>query len=316
MWRRLTSVLAACVLVVGGLSADDVASERTYATGWKQPADLDAMKAAKAIEQGLAHYPISFPASFDWSERHVVPPVEDQGNCGSCWCFAGTGISTMSAIKAGWGKADGSFRLAEQYVLDCGQNGGCSGDDHSSVFKMAVGKGLPASYGPYVAHRAACKQGSDFIRFKTWGYCDPKASGPASVESIKAALLAHGPVSTTIAADNRLASFSGQGVFDGHSHSLNHQVIITGWADDKQAWRMRNSWSQKWADGGYAWIKWGANDIGTDAAWIDADAAPHPEGPVFDWLACLWHCVRAFVVGLVVAGLAYVVWVVYQKLKP
>ena len=59
-----------------------------------------------------------------------------------------------------------------------------------------------------------------------------------------------------------------------------HAIVIVGWDDNKRAWRIKNSWGTGWGEGGYAWIKYGANLIGHDTAWMQAAdelfAAPPP----------------------------------------
>jgi len=48
-----------------------------------------------------------------------MPPVKDQGNCGSCWAFA-----AVSAIEGTIGARDGVAppRLSEQQSVDCTRN--------------------------------------------------------------------------------------------------------------------------------------------------------------------------------------------------
>jgi len=191
----------------------------------------------------------------------------------------------MGFVKAGYAKADGSFRLSEQYVLDCGRNGGCNGDDHSTVFDMALSKGLPttAEYGPYKARAGNCKPATKFYQLRGWGYCEPNARGPATVQSIKDAMASKGPIGVAVAADSAFMNIRPGTVFKGTgSRNINHEVILVGWDDDKGAWKLRNSWGTGWADEGYCWIAYGANEVGTDAAWVDVtpnDPPPPPPTP-------------------------------------
>ena len=39
----------------------------------------------------------SIPASIDWRTEGAVNPIQDQGNCGSCWAF-----SAVGAMESGW----------------------------------------------------------------------------------------------------------------------------------------------------------------------------------------------------------------------
>jgi C1A family cysteine protease len=285
--RRFLLLAPAMLLgIVFGLArADDDEpkgdGEKVYATGRVVPADMEERKVRAAERNAGYHFPRATAATLDWTELGIVPPVVNQGNCGSCWDFAGCGTCSISAIRAGHGKADGSYRLSEQFVLDCSRNGGCNGDDHSTVFDLALKTGLPlaAEYGPYKARAGACGKATHFQKIKGWGYCEPGARGPASVQSIKDAMSSKGPISVAIAADSRFMNVKAGSVFDGRAANINHEVILVGWDDAKGAWKLRNSWGTGWADQGYCWIKYGANNVGVDAAWVDTVAIDPPSPP-------------------------------------
>jgi len=133
-----------------------------HGLGFVKPKGLPAIHEACKKRNGsiIAKLPKVMLAKFDCREKGWVPPIVDQGQCGSCWDFAGAGVCTMAFIRAGLHPADGSFRLSEQYVLDCLRSGGCEGDDYSTVFDACHGTGLPntLAYGPYTSDdRQACK---------------------------------------------------------------------------------------------------------------------------------------------------------------
>ena len=61
------------------------------------------------------------------------------------------------------------------------------------------------------------------------------------------------------------------GVFNEKTEGkVGHVVLLIGWDDDRQAWLVKNSWGEKWGEKGFGWIKYGSNNIGQFAAWIDA----------------------------------------------
>jgi hypothetical protein len=75
------------------------------------------------------------PNEWDWRTGGKVPPVRDQGSCGSCWAFAAIGALESKALIEGKGS---SFNVSEQQLVDCvnsangygsaGCNGGYSGE--------------------------------------------------------------------------------------------------------------------------------------------------------------------------------------------
>ena len=231
------------------------------------------------------------PPQWDSLTHSWVGPIKDQGQCGSCWDFSGTGMVEIAYYHAGLFAPDGSKALSEQYTLSCGRNGGCGGDDNVTVLEWAKATGLPLSsdYGSYSASEGRCnfKQGMNLYKIDDWGFCDPNnQGGVASVDSIKAAIMAYGCVGSGVAAGGDQFWDSGTGVGTGRSHNIDHDVIIVGWDDTKGnggAWKMRNSWGTRWGEQGYAWVAYGAYDLGNEAVWckVNGSAPPIDWGTIF-----------------------------------
>ena len=224
------------------------------------------------------------PPTWDSRTQGWVGPVKNQGQCGSCWDFSGTGVVEIAYYKAGVLPPDGSAVLSEEYTLSCGQNGGCSGDDNVTVLQWAKATGLPASaeYGSYTASADRCnfKAGMKLFKIDDWGFVGPDSSQTVTdTDLIKAAILKYGCVGCAVAAGGSDFWNSGQGVDTGRSGSIDHDVILVGWDDAKGphgAWIMRNSWGPGWGDGGYAWMAYGADSIGTEAVWALVNGAAPP----------------------------------------
>ena len=250
--------------------------------------EVDLRKHAIHMAKMMMRMADPIPASYDC--RNLCGPILDQGQCGSCWCFSG--VSTIQAANIKTKSLDNTDagNLSEQFILDtCGpSNGGCGGDDATTIFDWAKnGGGVPLTsiYGPYQASAGNCSLSTTATgyRISDWGYCS-SATGMADTGLIKAAMLQYGPISVCIAADQRFIGFNGGSVFkDSGFASINHQIVLVGWDDAKGAWLLRNSWGTGWADAGYCWIAYGANQVGTEAMWVVAGtpvvlqpAAPQP----------------------------------------
>jgi inhibitor of cysteine peptidase len=233
------------------------------------------------------------PASWDSRTSGWVGPVKDQSNCGSCWDFSGTGIIEIAYNKAGIGGGASTFILSEEYTLDCCHNGGCGGDDNTTVLAWAKTTGLPltSAYGPYTGGSGffrKCKfnSGEQLYKINDWGFADSNGGqGVTSTADIKAAIMEYGAVGCAIAADNAFTAWgdnnpSMASPFKGSgSTSVDHDVILIGWDDSTQSWILRNSWGTSWGVAGYMAISYGANLVGTEAVFALLDAptpAPSP----------------------------------------
>lgn len=266
---------------------------KTYFTGRKEPKNLAALHVAafKRLGDKIGKLPKATAATFDCRPLGIVGPIQDQGQCGSCWDFSGTTVATSAGYKAGQFKNDGTNYLSQQYVLDCLQTGGCNGDDNTTVLIAAKSTGLPmqAAYGPYTASVGTCKYTSSMPLFKLqdWGFCTPsQQQGVAATQDIKNAMVQYGPIGSAIAADDNFVNYQAGTVFTGNSTDINHDIVLVGWDDSKGgtgAWLLENSWGTSWGgdgagNGGYMWIAYGANSVGTEAVWATAGTSPGP-GP-------------------------------------
>lgn len=266
-------------------------------TGHVRAPDKDLLIAQSAQLYGaklrrLQAAQVNLPASYDSRSNGVIGPIKDQASCGSCWDFSGTGMCEVAQYLAGALKSDGSGALSEQYTLSCGDNGGCNGDDNVTVLKWAAQTGLPLSsaYGSYDARRERCNwsSGMQLYKIDSWGFADDaNRNGVTPTDKIKSAIMQFGCVGTAVAAGGDKFWDDGQGVGTGESHNIDHDVILVGWDDSKGpggAWIMRNSWGTSWGSmSGFAWVAYGAYDIGTETVWAYVKPlAPQPP-PVIDW---------------------------------
>jgi C1A family cysteine protease len=91
---------------------------------------------------------VKTPASFDWRKKHIVTPVKNQGQCGSCWAFAAT-----ATIESLWVKRSGQMiHLSEQDLINCASTSGCDGDIPNTAFDFVMNSGQArASQTPYTA---------------------------------------------------------------------------------------------------------------------------------------------------------------------
>lgn len=242
-------------------------------TGFKVP---DVMPSDVRFDPMTTASAAAFPPAFDWRvESGGLPPIRNQGGCGSCWAFGTVGpLECNIKIKDGL-----VVNLSEQYLVSCNSNGyGCAGGwwEHRMHYNApdhcnGTGAVLEADF-PYQARDAACScPYPHAYTIDGWGYIGTQFTMP-TVNQLKQALMQYGPVSVAISVNNAFQAYSG-GVFNGCANGdINHAVTLVGW-DDNQGpagvWIIRNSWGSGWGEGGYMRIPYNCSYVGYNATYIN-----------------------------------------------
>ncbi|KAK5896712.1 hypothetical protein CesoFtcFv8_009844 [Champsocephalus esox] len=175
------------------------------------------------------------PAIFDWRDKAVVAPVQNQEACGSCWAFSVVGaIQSVHAIGGSQLQ-----QLSVQQVLDCSfRNKGCNGGSTYQALDWLKQTRVKLNF---TAH--------DF-------------SGQE--EAMMGQLVERGPLAVVVDAVS-WQDYLG-GVIQHHcsSQHSNHAVLLVGYntMGDVPYWIVQNSWGTAWGNEGYVYIKIGGNVCG------------------------------------------------------
>jgi len=195
--------------------------------------------------------------SLDWRTSGVVNPVQDQGQCGSCYAF-----SAVASVESEWkikNKASALPKLSEQQVVDCSRsfgNEGCNGGLEVDVFKYIISaKGLAAnSKYPYTGRDSGqCRASSNTPIATITSYKEIAKNNEAALMTA----VQLGVVSIGIDAESTVFQFYSRGVLDSSAcgTNLDHAVNIVGYGTDsatgKDFWIVRNSWGASWGESGY-----------------------------------------------------------------
>jgi len=189
-------------------------------------------------------------ASIDWSADDS--PVKNQGVCGSCWAFSAVGLIENLGKQTD---------LSEQAIVSCAP-GDCTGGWYWNALAYAMSDGVPPEdcYN-YTQTNGNCvdKCSSPLFLEKVtshtpaWGLWGE----PATVNDIKAALQ-NGPllVAMRVPTDNTFNPGYSGGVYDYNGGTIQwegnaHAVLVVGYNDDQQCFKVKNSWGEGWGENGY-----------------------------------------------------------------
>ncbi len=171
------------------------------------------------------------PSRFDWRDYVALPPIRDQGGCGSCWAHAAVGALETNMIVHMISPSD--LNISEQYLLSCKKGGNCNGGQMVEAMKTIVEGGVPdEKCCEYKAKNGTCNDVCSNWVYRTAGALYKEEVGK-DIDDIKRALICHGPVAAV-------------------SSNWYHAVVIVGYDDNNLicmqrygtwgCWIVRNSW--------------------------------------------------------------------------
>jgi cathepsin L len=198
---------------------------------------------------------IKIPDSVDWRTQGYVTPVQDQGQCGSCWAFSALDALTGQHFK----KTQKLITLSVQNLMDCtfsyGNQGCCGGlmDASFTYIKDNNGIDTDASY-PYEAQDGKCRFKPNNVGAVDTGFVDIQANSEADLQN---ALATIGPISVAFDAGQSSFQFYTKGIYYDKACSatnLNHASAAVGYGTlgpNQDYYIVKNSWGVNWGDQGY-----------------------------------------------------------------
>lgn len=277
-----------------------------HGRGFKLPpkAVRDQMHRVSEAKYGAIRkaIPVATQTVYDARVLGIIPPVGNQGQCGNCYMWSGCKVCSSAQMAAKVMPQDGKFMLAPSYGLDCHSDlGGCNGGDEYQVAQLIQSSGWPslAQYGGDGQNPGRCKPTTGMTLYTVSSVVMVGSqSGIAATQDIKNYLAVYGYVS--VAGDASTDWWNnGTGTDVGTGTSIDHAIGLVGWDDghdngdgSKGAWVMQNNWDTSWGtncantanptpteSGGYGWMKYGADSIGTEAFVAIAASGPVPPTP-------------------------------------
>lgn len=202
------------------------------------------------------------PAEVNWTTLGDVSPIQNQGQCGSCWSFSAA-QAVESAYAVFKGQNNPTPVLSEQQLVSCAGifqgylNFGCNGGQMTEAFRYIQSNPLTtlANY-PYTSGESkqagTCNKSAASLG--TYGITGYKAVGNSASDLQNA--IAQQPISVAVDATNWSQYKSG--IFSDCGTQLNHGVLAVGYVAT-QYWTVKNSWGTSWGENGFIQVDWNTN---------------------------------------------------------
>jgi len=255
MWAVPALACAAALLV-----ADSAGAQARRAMGWvREPSHVVA---AIPLMLRFRDY---LPEEVDLSPQFPTPG--DQGQQSSCTAWA-TGYAMRSYYEGKrrhWNFSSTSELISPAYIYNRLHEfrGNCStGTPISEALDLLKTAGAPTlSEYPYVETDCArpasadqVRQGSEF-RISGWSALDSRRPDDA-----KGQLSRGNPVVFGMDVSERFENLTGSEIYDDTTapRTGGHAMVLVGYSEQRQAFKVMNSWGTRWGDGGFGWVSYRA----------------------------------------------------------
>lgn len=233
---------------------------------------LHEMKKRAQSTGKLKKKTLGLPLTFDWRKHGTVTDVEEQGDCGGCYCFAG-----IHNLEHWYKKVTGNLtKLSVQECIDCTNkkikfSDGCGGGLMEDLFKLAtrwkIGK---ATEDPFSMKNKVCPrhQPNHGIRVKSYEVMSDEIHSQIE-RNLAHNLIRYGPI--PVGVDSRSYNFElyRHGIIKARhcGKKIDHAVTVVGYGIEKNTryWIVKNSWGKSWGEGGYFRLERDHNACGIDS---------------------------------------------------
>lgn len=209
----------------------------------------------------------NMPASFDLSM--YLPPIGNQGKQGSCTSWATTYYmkSMQERIQSGAPYSAATI-MSPAYTYNQITQGNCKGTSFENTLEILKDKGAPPlSVFPYVDISCIVQPSSaqnilaapnKISRYKY-------LSGVKMVLEMKTLLMLKSPILISVFLTSKFAIKDQYGLTAYRPHAISpnqkglcHAMLVVGYSDQYEAFKVVNSWGADWGDRGFLWIDYSA----------------------------------------------------------
>ena len=246
--------------------AENIKPGKKYAKGLRGP---DPNKRLFAAYEPKAQ-PHQLPESLSY--EYLFPPIMDQGNGGTC-----TSFSTSSVVEAFVYKRDkihldisqrALYSMTKQYYENEDPTPGCYEGDVLSVLQTyGYVKQSDFPYGnPINEQDPMLLEKVPVNLFQHDHLLKGFIRVNANVNDMKLAMFEHGPLAIGINWMEEWNTPDVNGFLNPNPTQVDggHEIVLVGYSDQKQAFKLRNSWSTDWGVQGYAWLPFASTTMPDD----------------------------------------------------
>lgn len=216
--------------------------------------------------QNLA-IPANLPASFDLS--NFLPEVGNQGRLGSCtaWATAYYGRSLLFNYVENSSRTQ-EVRLSPSYIYNQITKGQCKGTSIVRSLQLLVDEGV-SEWEVFPYQSTGCNlqpnsaQRTNASNYKMGDF--KLLSGDNLVAEVKTLIIQGSPVVVAMGLDPEFGKKDEMGLSAYRPHQVikdkiygAHAMLVVGYSDQYQAFKLVNSWGDGWGDGGFVWVDYAA----------------------------------------------------------
>lgn len=191
----------------------------------------------------------------------TTPTPMDQGGEGSCVAFATSTARTIEEhYRTGVQYSQAVNIFSPEYLYNQATSGPDCGSGSAVQTNLDIVKGQGVStlqsmpYSGYDNCRTYpnTEQKTEAAGFKISSYATVSKYDTATIKTL---LANNHPLIMPVVADNSFLNAQSGFIWKTKvSGSLAHAIVLVGYDDAKNAWKIQNSWGTTWGDAGYGWI--------------------------------------------------------------
>lgn len=296
--RRLSAAAAAALVLAATALAQGPADSERFPMGYNADAeDIPANTPTEQLKRGF------LPEEVDLSASFPTPQQQLHDSC-TAWATGYAARSYYARMEGSGNRSDDSATPSPAYIYNqtYDRSKPCekAGSIFAHAFKLLQNAGAPSRQqypDAKTCRPEAGLPGAD-PRFKILGIRElvkerRTASGrvaqPANLDVVRQSLAEGHPVIFSMQVGPRFMQLRGSEVYTGSvvgtpDSKGSHAMTLTGYDDRRGAVRVINSWSTKWADGGFGWISYATFRADANNAYrmvlANEPPKPQPGGPV------------------------------------